>query len=219
MKELINEFGEKISEKELKELSQRIRRLSDEEIDELWHSCEFIYTYREEKFKAITQEYINKIKESLESAEDIVWNLVAESHIDNVKQNLSKIEDSIKLIDTKEYKSFKTEFFILPKTQKFLAEKDIDIKDHLLDTFHWYEQVLFDLLDSKPGNDWSPEKETRKNFKVVFYGIIEKWIDKVPEGFTEKFSYNNSKILSDSYKKIHPKNKTPFAIREKILII
>ena len=38
----------------------------------------------------------------------------------------------MKLIDTKEYKGFKTEFFLLPKTEKFLLEQEININDYLV---------------------------------------------------------------------------------------
>lgn len=124
----------------------------------------------------------------------------------------------VKLIDTKEYKAFKTEFFLLPQTEKFLLEQGVNIKDYLMDNFHWYEHIMFDLLDPNLDEDWSEEKEIRNNFKVVFYGIIKRWIDKKPEGFVEEFDFDKSKILNDSYMSIHPENESPFAIREKILI-
>lgn len=116
----------------------------------------------------------------------------------------------MKLIETKEYLGFKTKFFILPKIEKFLIEREVDIKDYLIDNFHWYEHVLFELL----------EKESKhKNFKVVFYGIIEKWVDEKPEGFIEAFKFEESKVLDDSFITIHPKNqKSPFAVRQKILL-
>lgn len=120
----------------------------------------------------------------------------------------------MKLIETKEYKGFKTDFFILPKTERFLLDQGIDIKDHLMDDFHWYEQIVFELLDPDFDKDWSDEKETRRNFKVVFYGIIERWIDKNPEGFGENFGFEKLKFLGSSNKSIHSKNRSPFAIRE-----
>ena len=129
-----------------------------------------------------------------------------------------EVDIIMKLIDTKEYKGFKTEFFLLPKTEKFLLEQEINIKDYLMDNFHWYEHIMFDLLDPNLDENWSEEKETRKNFKVVFYGIIERWIDQKPEGFIEDFAFDKSKVLNDSHMSIHPENKSPFAIREKILV-
>lgn len=125
----------------------------------------------------------------------------------------------MKLVDVKEYKGFKTEFYILPKTEKFLLARKIDIKDELLGTFQWYEHIVFDLLDQKLDGNWSEEKETRKSFKVVYYGIIEKWIDKKPEGFIETFKFDKSQVLSDNHMKIHKKGKAPFAIREKIILV
>lgn len=124
----------------------------------------------------------------------------------------------MKIIDTKEYKGFKTEFFILPQTEKFLLKQGVNLKEYLMDNFHWYEHIIFDLLDPNLDENWSKEKETRKNFKVVFYGIIERWINKNQEGFVEEFEFNKSEVLNDSHISIHPENKKPFAVREKILI-
>ncbi|PIN93719.1 hypothetical protein COU54_02080 [Candidatus Pacearchaeota archaeon CG10_big_fil_rev_8_21_14_0_10_31_24] len=124
----------------------------------------------------------------------------------------------MKLIDTKEYKGFKTEFFLLPKTKKFLLEQGVNIEDYLMDNFHRYEHIMFDLLDPNLDENWSEKKETRKNFKVVLYGIIKRWIDKEPEGFIEDFEFDKEKVFNDSHMSIHPENKSPFAIREKILI-
>ena len=125
----------------------------------------------------------------------------------------------MKLIDIKEYNGFKTEFFLLPKTESFLREQGINIKDRLMDNFHWYEHVVFGLLDPELDKNWSAEKETRKNFKVVFYGIIEKVVDKNSSGFVEDFTFDEENVLSDNQLSIHLKNKSPFAIREKILIV
>ena len=125
----------------------------------------------------------------------------------------------MKLIDTKEYKGFKTEFFILPKTEIFLLEQGVNRSDYLIDNFHFYEQVIFGLLDEKLDKKWSEEKETRKNFKVVFYGIIERWIGKKTEGFIEDFEFDEAKVLSDNNVSIHSKNKKHFAMREKILVL
>lgn len=125
----------------------------------------------------------------------------------------------MKLIDTKEYKGFKTEFFLLPKTEKFLLEQGVNLKDYLLDNFHWYEHIMFDLLDPNLDESWSEEKETHKNFKVVFYGIIKRWIDKKPEGFVEDFEFDKSKVLSNGNLPIRRENiKQAFFVREKILI-
>ena len=124
----------------------------------------------------------------------------------------------MKLIDIKEYNGFKTEFFLLPKTESFLREQGINIKDRLMDNFHWYEHVVFGLLDPELDKNWSAEKETRKNFKVVFYGIIEKVVDKNSSGFVEDFTFDEENVLSDNQLSIHLKNKSPFAIRHKILI-
>ena len=121
----------------------------------------------------------------------------------------------MKLVEVKKYKGFETKFFILPKTEKFLIEQKINIKEFLPDEFHWYEHIIFDLLDSKL------EKKNihkKKKFKVVFYGIIKKYINKKTEGFIEKIPFDKTKVLQDTYLTIHKKDKKPFAIREKIII-
>lgn len=125
----------------------------------------------------------------------------------------------MKLIETKEYKGFNTTFYLMPKTEIFLSEKRINMKEHIPDTFHWYEHVIFGLLDPKLDRNWSQEKETRRNFKVVFYGIIEQWIDKKQDGFVEEFDYDPSTILSENTIIIHPKNHKLFAVRERIFIL
>ena len=94
MKENQNEFREEISDEELTDLANRIRKLSDEKIDELWHLCEYIYTEREEKFKAIAKEYIDRIRESLDSAKIVVGNLWDETKTEDIRKNLSIVENS-----------------------------------------------------------------------------------------------------------------------------
>lgn len=124
----------------------------------------------------------------------------------------------MKIIDIKEYKGFRTEFIVLPKVDEFLKLKDVKLKDHLLDTFHWYEHELFEVLDPELSSEWKLENEKRKKFKVYYYGIIERWINKNPEGFEEKLDYLKEKMLSEGQFAIHPKNEKPFVVRYKIIL-
>ena len=94
MKENQNEFGEEIAEEELTDWTERIRKLSDEKIDELWYLCGYIYTEREEKFKAMSQEYIDRIRESLDSAKLVVGWLWDETKTEEIRKNLSIVENS-----------------------------------------------------------------------------------------------------------------------------
>jgi hypothetical protein len=94
MKENQNEFGEEISDKELTNWANRIRKLSDEKIDELWYLCGYIYTEKEEKFKAMSQEFLNRIRESLDSAKLVVGNLWVETKTEDIRKNLSIVENS-----------------------------------------------------------------------------------------------------------------------------
>lgn len=88
-----NEFREKIREEELIDFSSIIQKLSDEKIDGLWYLCRFIISGREEKFKAIRQMDIDGIRENLDSAKEVVWNLISETPIKEFKKNLSKVEE------------------------------------------------------------------------------------------------------------------------------
>ncbi len=94
MKENQNEFGEEISDEELKDWAKRIQKLSDEKIDELWYLCGYIYSEREEKYKAMAQEYIDRIRESLDSAKNVVGNLWDEVKTEDIRKNLSIVENS-----------------------------------------------------------------------------------------------------------------------------
>ncbi len=87
-----NEYGEKISEKELKEFAERVRKLPPEMADELWFLCEFIYTDREKGNKALSNEYIEQIKESLESAQEVIEYLLTKTPVGMFKKNLEKVE-------------------------------------------------------------------------------------------------------------------------------
>ncbi len=130
----------------------------------------------------------------------------------------------MRVIETKKYNGFNTEFFITLKVEKFLKKKDVNPEPlkwkHKNDKENYslfYEAILFDLLDPNLDKTWTPEKEQRKNFKVVYYGIVEK-IDKdlKEKGFVEEFEYNKNNILTDSSMTINI--NPPFAVKYKILI-
>ncbi len=124
----------------------------------------------------------------------------------------------MKIIDIKEYKGFRTEFIVLPNVELFLKSKKIILKDQLLDTFHWYEHELFEVLDSELSYEWNLNNEKRRKFKVYFYGIIEKWINKNPDSFEEKFDYPKEKMLSEGHFAIHSKDEKTFAVKYKIIL-
>ena len=122
-------------------------------------------------------------------------------------------------IDTKKYKGFETSFFVMPKTKGFLDKNKINLKEHLPDDFHWYEHELFSILDpDELSSNWNEEKETRRKFKVVFYGIIRTLAKEDKEGFKESFDDNKKEIIYDSSLSIHSDKNNPFAVRYKILL-
>ncbi len=87
-----NEYGEQIGEKELTSFAERVRKLAPEKIDEVWFICGFIYSERESGMKALSNEHLEKVKESLESAEDVVSDLLLETHVEEFRKNLEKVE-------------------------------------------------------------------------------------------------------------------------------
>ena len=89
-----NEFGEEISDGELTDWANRVRKISDKKIDTLWYLCDYIYSEREDKSRAISQKYIDRIRESLDSARNVVGSLWDECRTEDIKKNLSIVENS-----------------------------------------------------------------------------------------------------------------------------
>jgi hypothetical protein len=123
------------------------------------------------------------------------------------------------IIDKKDYKGFQTKFRLLPAVQDYLKTKKIETS-HLTksDPSHWYEHTLFELLDKN--RDGKPDKEFGKIFEVVFYGVIEKWIDMKPEGFEKSFRHDRQRVIDDSFMVVNSRSKrylSPFGIRYKII--
>ena len=91
---VFNEFGEEINEEDVKDIAIRFRKMPLWKVDKVWFLCGFICEQRPERFKALNEAQINLIKSDTESAETAVWTLVSETKIDEVKQNLRKVEES-----------------------------------------------------------------------------------------------------------------------------
>jgi len=121
-------------------------------------------------------------------------------------------------IGSREYKGFITNFYILPKIKKFLDKRSIQIMDHFEDNFHWYEQKVFELLDPLEDGSWDMEKETRRKFKVVLYGVIKRLVNERADLYEESSVFGEKNVLSDVNKTINIKNEKPFAIKYKIIL-
>jgi len=89
---LENELHDKITEEELTDWAIRIRRLSREYIDEIWYNCGFIIQDHAPDLKALRDDDILSIKESLEDAKRVVESLFLESYADDIRKNLELVE-------------------------------------------------------------------------------------------------------------------------------
>ena len=82
----------------------------------------------------------------------------------------------MKKLETKDYKGFRTGFFLTPKVEKYLKDKKVDF-DSLKWNYHFddenysyfYEAILFDLIDEN--DDGKPDNKFGREFEVVYYGI------------------------------------------------
>ena len=98
---MINEFDEEILEEEIKEIAERISKLSDKDVDELWFRCDLIYAKpkaaaiskgKNKDFKAIPDDALKELRKNNEESESLLT-LLGESHIKDVLKNLEEIED------------------------------------------------------------------------------------------------------------------------------
>lgn len=75
---MMNEFGEEITAREVNELSEKIRKLSEEEIDRLWFRCGWVESDRG-KNKALSPKRISSMKKEPSFAKTQVRNLLMET--------------------------------------------------------------------------------------------------------------------------------------------
>ena len=94
-KTFTNLSNETITKKELADMAKRIRNLPEKKIDELWASLGFIYTNKGNN-KAMANTTIRLIKESKENAEYETLSLFDETHINDIMNELQRIQNSIK---------------------------------------------------------------------------------------------------------------------------
>jgi len=72
----------------------------------------------------------------------------------------------MRVVDTIEYKDFRTTVKITKEVEKFLLKNHIDLKlsSRIPSAEYWYENLLFEHFRGK----------TQDNFELVYCGIIEK---------------------------------------------
>ena len=95
-KDLFNEYGESITLEEAQLLIDRIRALPPKKIDLLWREIGFIYSDRNERNMALTDEALDKIKNTQEGAETYFVSMFNETYIDRIKEKLELIENDSK---------------------------------------------------------------------------------------------------------------------------
>ncbi len=95
-KDLSNEYGESITLEEAQLLIDRIRALPPKKIDLLWREIGFIYSDRNERNMALTDEALDKIKNTQEGAETYFVSMFNETHIERIKEKLELIENDSK---------------------------------------------------------------------------------------------------------------------------
>lgn len=111
-------------------------------------------------------------------------------------------------ITSQKYKDLKIEYFILPKTKRFILSKEIELKELIHDNFVLFESEIGDEIE---GKDW-------KKFKLVYYGIVIRLENNEAEGFIEDFEFDTDKVIQDGLLRLNSKNeKSPFGVRYKIL--
>ncbi len=91
-KAIVNEFGERIPVETLYGLADRIRTLTDKELDELWLESGFIFSEREPGFKAISKDSISRIRGGIWCSMSAVESLLLETRLDDVEKSLLAIE-------------------------------------------------------------------------------------------------------------------------------
>lgn len=86
-----NEFEDTITKEEMGALIERIRKLNDSSIDELWFRCGFVFEDKEQN-KALPKKAIEDILDSYEKAEDLVGMFFLETRLEEIRKALADIE-------------------------------------------------------------------------------------------------------------------------------
>lgn len=87
-----NEFGEQVSEEEIVAFSNRIRALSINAIDSLWHLCNWCDETKEDDNKALPQSRILSIKQNNSEAIRQTKNLLTETPVKQFLEALKSLE-------------------------------------------------------------------------------------------------------------------------------
>jgi hypothetical protein len=103
---MINGFGEDISQEKIKEIAERIIRLPDNLIDELWFRCDLVYekpksiAYPDANkyYKALYDDIFEEIREEKEFSHAL-WTLLMETPLGSVLQNLDDVEKKMQKSD------------------------------------------------------------------------------------------------------------------------
>ena len=104
---------------------------------------------------------------------------------------------------TRNYKGFSIKFVIPKKIKNYCEQNNIDISEILENDWLWFEVTLFDIISK--GKDGSPDKKFGKDFQIIFYELITKYINKQAKGFNVQVDFSNKKVLSEGTMSINSK--------------
>lgn len=90
--EMINEFGESIKDWEIKEIAVKIQKLSEKQIDNLWHKCGWVDSEKNPENKSLPRKRILMIKGNDTLAKQHITSLLFETPKKVIYQALSEIE-------------------------------------------------------------------------------------------------------------------------------
>ena len=86
---MINDFGEEITDDEIEEIIDRVVKLPDESIDELFYSLGIVFVDHK-KYKALLDDDIEDIRKN--RSKSVISSLLSEAPIGDIMDKLKELE-------------------------------------------------------------------------------------------------------------------------------
>jgi len=86
------------------------------------------------------------------------------------------------------YHGYSIEFIIPKRIHDYILSTSFDLTAYLEDVSAWFDAYLFEVLDWD--RDGSPDKEFGKEFQVILYGILDKFVEGTPQGLLVDVNYD-----------------------------